>query len=513
MSLMVRKFFAPAVIAAALAGGVLSAHSVLAQEPKQGGTLNVGFASDSKTMDPLMSVQSSERQVLYLVFNTLVKYNKDFSLAPELAKSWEIQNDGQKIVFKLQENVKFQDGTPFDAAAVKWNIEKRLDPKTGSPQRDQLAPIIDSVEVVDPTTVVFNLKGRFPSLLSLLGERPGFMVSPTAYEKSQEDFANHPVGTGPFVFKNWVRGSALTVERNPDYWEKGLPHLDKIVFKDLAGSVIGVQRLLTKELDFVPDLSPQEIRPIETNANIAVKPITVGRWYSLQWQVDKPPFNDLRVRQAFAYALDRDRINKIVMQGRGVISEGPTPAGLWWYDESIKSLPYDPEKAKQLLKEAGIEPGLKVSLSAPQIPAFQQISQLVQEQLAAVGVTATLQPVSANDWFAKIVDKSTNFTPTRWTQRPDPDGLLYILFHSKGFQNTTAYNNPEIDQLLDKARQTYDQAERKKLYSEAQTKIVAELPMVPLFFSAEYAAMRKPVENFEWIPDQIPRFREVWLNQ
>lgn len=508
-----RNLLGRSIAALVLASTLSLAQPAWSEEPRQGGTLNVGFASDSKTLDPLMSVQSSERQVLYLVFNTLVKYKPDFSLEPELAKSWDIQDGGKKIVFKLQENVKFQDGTPFDASAVKWNIEKRLDPATGSPQREQLTPIIESVEVVDASTVVFNLKGNFPGLLSLLGERPGFMVSPTAYQKSPADFANNPIGTGPFLFKSWVRGSALTVDKNPEYWEKGLPFLDKVVFKDLAGSVIGVQRLLTGELDVVPDLSPQETKPVEGNADVVLKPITVGRWYSLQWQVDKAPFDNLKLRQAIAYALDRNRINDIVMKGRGTISEGPTPPGLWWYDDQIKSLPYDPEKSKNLLAEAGYPDGLKLTLSAPQIPAFQQIVQLVQEQLAAVGITVTLKPVSANDWYAKIVDGSTNFTPNRWTQRPDPDGFLTILFDSKGFQNTTKYKSSDVDSMLEKARRTYDQDERKKLYSEAQKKIVADLPMLPLFFSAEYAAMRSDVKNFEWIPDQIPRFREVWLDK
>ncbi len=505
-----RGFLRHAAMVICLGGVISQAHAATEGEPKHGGTLNIGFASDAKTVDPLISVQSSERQVLYLVFNTLVKFGPDFSIKPELARSWDVQNDGQRIVFKLQEGVKFHDGTPFDAQAVKWNIEKRLDPAIGSSQRDQLAPIIASVEVVDPLTVAFNLKGRFPGLLSLLGERPGFMVSPTAYDKSPQDFANHPIGTGPFLFKEWVRGSNLTVERNEGYWEKGLPYLDKIVFRDLAGSVVGVQRLLTGELDFVPDLSPQEVRSLESQSKIVLKPITVGRWYSLQWQVDKPPFNNVTLRQAIAHAIDRNRINEIVMRGRGVVADSPTPPGLWWHDEQIKSAPYDPAKAKTLLKEAGYADGLQVTLSAPQISAFQQISQLVQEQLAAIGVKATLQPVSANDWYARIVDGATNFTPTRWTQRPDPDGLLYILFHTKGFQNTTKYNNPDVDALLDRARQTYDQNERKTLYAEVQRKIIQDLPMVPLFFSAEYAAMRDVVHNFEWIPDQIPRFREVW---
>lgn len=510
--MITRRGFGISLAGALLASSALVPAAVWAQEaaPVAGGTLNVGFASDAQTLDPLFSVQSSERQVLYLVFNTLVKFGEDFSIQPELAQSWEIGEDGQSITFRLQPDVSFHDGTPFDAEAVRWNIEKRLDPALGSPQRELLEPMIERVEVTDPLTVKLVLKGAFPSLLSLLGERPGFMVSPTAYEAG--DFPAHPVGTGPFLFREWVRGSRLVVEKNPAYWEAGKPYLDQVVFQDLAGSVIGVQRLTTGELDFVGDLSPQEIRVLEGNDAIRLEPITVGRWYSLQFQVDKPPFDDLRLRQAIGHALDREKINDIVMMGRGVISEGPTPPGLWWFDPDLKSLPHDPDKARALLKEAGLE-GISVTFSAPQITAFQQITQLVQEQLAAVGITATLEPVSAADWYARIVDQSTNFTPTRWTQRPDPDGLLYVLFHSKGFQNTTNYRVPEVDEMLDKARSTYDQDERRALYLQIQARVTADLPMVPLFFSAEYAAMSGSVQDFRWIPDQIPRFREVWLQR
>jgi peptide/nickel transport system substrate-binding protein len=277
------KNFIRAAVLAGVFFGLVPA-SAMAQatsdKPVQGGTLTVGFASDSKTLDPLFSVQSTERQVLYLVFNSLVKFGTDFSIKPELAESWTVSKDGRKVIFKLRSGVKFHDGTVFDAAAVKWNIDARLDPAIASSQREQLLPIIDSVEVVDPLTVAFNLKGSFPGLLSLLGERPGFMISPTAWKKSKQDFGSNPVGTGPFVFREWVRGSQLALERNASYWEKGLPYLDKITFKDIGGSVAGTQRLITGEIDFVPDLSPQEIRQIETRPNIRLMPINIGRWYS-----------------------------------------------------------------------------------------------------------------------------------------------------------------------------------------------------------------------------------------
>lgn len=492
-----------------LAGGLLAGRAARAATPSRGGTLTVGLANDAKTYDPIFSVQFTERHVLYLAFNSLVKYGADFSIQPELAEHWETSSDGKRIVFTLRHGITFQDGTVFDAAAVKWNIDQRMDKTVNSPQRQLLEPIVASVDVLDPMHVAFNLIEPSPVLLSLLGERPGLMVSPTAWQARGPEFASQPVGTGAFVLKEWTRGSRVVLERNPSYWQPGLPYLDRIVVQDLAGSVIGVQRLLTGEIDFVSELSPTDVRPIESRAGIALKPIK-GRWYFLQWHVNAVPFDNAKLRQAFACAIDRSRLNEITMRGQGRVSDGPTPEGLWWYDPGVKSYPYDPARAKVLLAEAGYPNGFDYELSTPQVTVFQQINQLLQEQLGAVGIKVRLQPIANSEWYARVVDGTTNMTPTRWTQRADPDGLLYILFHSKGFANTMKYQNERVDRLLEQARSVYDIPTRKRLYGDAQQLIVRDLPMVPLMFGAEYAALRANVGGFEWIPDQIPRFRELW---
>ena len=499
----------------ALLGGALTitmAAEAPAQTPKYGGTLNVGFPSDSKTFDPIFSVETTERQVLYVIYNTLVNYGTDFSIKPELAESWTVEDGGKRVVFKLRQGVKFHDGTDFNAAAVKWNIDRRLDPAVNSPQKALLEPVIASVEAPDAQTAVFNLKSPYPGLLSLLGERPGFMVSPAAVAKSGQDFGSNPVGTGPFVFKEWVRGSRIEVTKNASYWDKGKPYLDRIVFRDIAGSVVGAQRLISGEIDFVGDMSPQDVRQLENRPEIKLYPITVGRWYSLQWHTDKPPFDNPKLRQAIAHAIDRKRLNDILMTGKGTVSDGPTPPGLWWYDEKTKSYDYDPAKARALVAEAGYPNGFEFTLSTPQVAIFQQINQLVQEQFAAANIRVKLDPVAQGEWYSRLVKRVTNFSPTRWTQRADPDGLLYILFHSKGFANTTNYKNDKVDSLLDQARSTFDMDARKKLYADAQQIIVHDLPMLPLFNSVEYGALRTNVQGFEWIPDQMARFRYLWKN-
>jgi peptide/nickel transport system substrate-binding protein len=478
--------------------------------PQRGGTLNVGYDDDAKTFNPAASVQLSERQVLYLVYNTLLATDVDFSLKPELARAWHAENDGHRYVFELQEGVRFHDGTAFDAAAVKWNIDHRLDPAVNSPQRAQLQSVIQGVDIVSPTVVALNLTAPHPALLSDLAERPGFMISPAAATKYGADLGRNPVGTGPFVFKAWNQGTSIVLERNPNYWQPGRPYLDSVVFRDIPNHIIGLQRLTVGEVDCVTSLSPDELRQIEGNDAITMEQARVGRWYSLQYQVDKPPFDNLNLRRAIAYALDRNRINQIAMRGRATIANGPTPPGLWWSSPDQVVYEYDPDKARTLLKQAGIAPGTTLPLAASSELTLRRVDQLVAEQLAAIGLKVQLQPVSQAESYARVVKRAINFTPISWTQRSDPDGLLYILFDSKGFANTTGYSNPAVDQKLDEARQTLDQNQRKALYAEVKTALMQDLPYIPLFFAAEYAALSKTAHGFVWPPDQVPRYRDMW---
>jgi peptide/nickel transport system substrate-binding protein len=494
----------------ACAAPAIRGASAQTASPQYGGTLTVAFASDTKTLDPLFSVNFSERQPLYLIYNTLLALKSDFSVGPELAERWETSEDGKRVVLHLRRGVKFHDGTDFDAEAVKFNLDRRMDEKVGSPQRAQLVEIVQAVEAIDPVTVAIILKSPSPSLLGMLAQREGFMASPAAIRKYGTTFATNPVGTGPFIFKEWTPGRRIVVEKNPAYWEPGKPYLDGVVLADITNSVVGVQRLITGEADYMSALSPIDIRQIENRRDIKLDPSAVGRWYALQWQVDKPPFNNEKLRQAVAHAIDRKRIVDIVMSGKSPIAEGLTPPALWWFDPDLRSPSYDPAKAKALLAEAGYPNGIELVLSIPQITLLQQVDQLVQEQLKAVGITVRLEPVSQSDWYPRLVQGAINFSPIRWSQRPDPDGLFTVLLQSDGFANSTKYKNPEFDALLDKARNAKDMAERKTLYRAAERLVVRDLPYVPLFFSVEYAAMRSNVMNHVWVADEIPRFRDVW---
>lgn len=492
-------------------GLLATADSALAQDrPVLGGTLNVSLPNDAKSLDPTYQINFTERQPLYLIYNNLVGLTPDFSYAPELAEKWELVDSGRKLIFHLRQGVKFHDGTVFDAAAVKWNLEHRMNPQTASPSRQLLAELIDSVDIDGPTRVAINLKGPAPNLLGMLGQREGFMISPAAAAKYGKELGVNPVGTGPFVFKEWDPGNRLVVDKNPNYWEPGKPYLDRIVFLQTSNTAVGVPRLMTRELDFVSALTPVDVRPLEGRAGVKLSRSPGNRWMALQMRIDKPPFDNPKLRQAMAHAIDRKRIVDIVMSGKADVAEGPTPPGLWWFDESVTGYPYDPAKARALLAEPGVKPETELVLSVSPVAINQQVSQLAQEQLQAVGLKVRIEPVSIADWYPQLLNGVINFLPIRWSQRPDPDGLFSYLYHSKSGHNSSKYISPELDSLLDRARALEDRNARRDLYIQAQKMMVRDLPYIYIFHSIEFAAMRDEVRNYVWIPDEIPRFREVW---
>lgn len=487
-----------------------AAAQVRPDTPVRGGTLNVSLPNDAKSLDPTYQINFTERQPQYLIFNTLVGLTADFSYAPELAESWELTDGGRKLVLRLRKGVRFHDGTAFDSAAVKWNLDHRMAPATASPSRQLLAELIASVETDGPDKVEIHLRGPAPNLLGMLAQREGFMISPAAAARLGKEIGVNPVGTGPFVFKEWDQGSRLVVERNPNYWEPGKPYLDRVVFLQTSNTAVGVPRLLTRELDFVSALSPVDVRPLEGRAGIRLSRSPGNRWMALQMRFDRPPFDDPRVRLAVAHAIDRQRIVDIVMSSKADVAEGPTPPGLWWYDPDLRMPSHDPARARALLADARLAPDVELVLSTSPVAINQQVSQLAQEQLRAVGFKVRIEPVSISDWYPQLLNGAINFLPIRWSQRPDPDGLLTYLFHSGSGHNSSKNRNPELDSLLDRARGLEDRDARRELYKRAQALIVRDLPYVYLFHSIEFAAMREEVRGFVWIPDEIPRFRDVW---
>ena len=502
------------VLLAAIVAVAASAWTAAAQAPARGGTLRIGWIPAAKTLDPHYSVEFSERYVCYLVFNTLVALDRGFNVVPELARAWQISQDGKRVTFQLQRGVKFHDGTDFNADAVKWNIERILDPQNKSPQRAQLEPAIASVVVVDPSTVAVDLKKPFAPLLAALAERPGFIVSPTAAKQAGQEFGQRPVGTGPFKFVEWVRDSQVTLERFPDYWDKGKPYLDRIVFRVVPDPTVRLTMVRTGEVDIATDVDAKDIPGIRNEAALRVSEMKpAARWTALQWRVDEPPFNNKALRQAIALAIDRTELRDVLLRGFGEPARGPVSPGLWWADPAFQGMGTDLELAKKKLAEAGHPNGFRAKFVVENTPQWIRQTELLQAQLQRINVSLDVEPVNPADAYSRIVQKKTNWTHTRWAQRADPNGLLYILFHSKGNANTTGYNNPKVDELLDQASAIYEAERRRPLYYQADRLITDDVPYVFLNYTAEFAVMNRKVQNWGWIPDLIPRFRDLWLEK
>jgi peptide/nickel transport system substrate-binding protein len=483
-----------------------------AMTPRRGGTLRVGWIPNAHTLDPHYSVDWAERHVMYGVYNTLVAATHTFDIAPELARSWEVSSDGLAVTLHLQPDVRFHDGTACDAAAVKWNLDFILDAQNNSPQRKALEPFVAGVEASGATTVTLRMKRPYAGLLAVLTERPGFIVSPAAWRKYGKDLGRHPVGTGMYRFIEWLPDDHVTISRFDGYWERGKPYLDAIYYKTIVDPAVRDAMVRTGEIDITSQPNPRDIPALSTAPGVKVVAENPGsRWWATQWRVDRPPFDNKALRQAIACGIDRDEFVKVVLGGHGVPAKGPTSPAVWWYDPKVKGYSYDPDKARRLLAEAGYGNGFQAEFAVDNTPLALQFAQLLQAQLAKIKVGITINPVDPADLYDQQLAGKVNWSRTDWSVRSDPGALDRILFYTRNYANSTGYSNPTVDKRLDQGDATYDRAARKRIYAQIDQTVIDDAPYIWFFYVPSDAPMRADVENYVWIPDDVPRYRDLWL--
>ena len=502
---------APAQAAAAPPTTAPAAPTTAPAATKPTGALVYARNMDTKTLDPHFSAQLSERYALYLIYNTLVAYDKDFNIVPDLATSWDIGDEGKSITFHLQPGVKFHDGTDCDAAAVKWNLDRVVDPATKSPLQGQLQPPLEKVDVIDKTTVKLTTSVPWRPLLAALGERPGFIVSPAAVQKSGQDFGLAPVGSGPFRFVEWVPDSHITVERFADYWDKGKPRLDRIDIRHVPDQQVQLGMIRTGEAHLIDSVPPSSLPTLQGAQGVATEELKSGRFWGTQAHSDIAPFNNADLRKAVAYATDRDAVRNVAFQATGRLATHPLGGG-WAYNAELdtQGYPFDLDKAKEALAKAGYS-GQPLTFTTANDRVNTNISQILQATYTKAGLNVSLESVPAADSFTLVKDGKTNWTTTNWAPRADPDGLLRILWHSKGFQNTTKFSNPEVDRLLDQAAGLFDTKQAAAIYTQVERMVADEASYTFLLWPSEFAARRSNVQGFIYYPDLILRLRDLSL--
>lgn len=500
-----------ALIASCTSGGPTEGPSVgNGGRPVRGGDLIFATNLDIATLDPAFSQNFSERFAYYAMFNTLVGYDQDFNIVPELAQRWELEQDGQRIVFHLQPGVKFHDGTNCDASAVKWNLDRIMAEETNSPLRALLADPVKAVRVLDERTVSLELERPWRPLLAALGERPGFIASPAAVERYGQDFGRNPVGSGPFQFERFTPGSELVMRRFNGYWEKGKPYLDSITMRHTADQQVQIAMMRADEAHIMDQLSPQLAVTMQGAQGVSLKTRETGDWYASQMDVDKPPFDDLRLRQAISLATNREGAKKVLFRDEARIATGPI--GLGWAHEPGDSVvyPFDLQQAKAKVAQAGAE-GLSVDYINSSEGHYQEMAQLLFGSYSKIGLNVNAGTVPGSDYYTQVVNDQLNWSVTKWTPRADPDGLLRILFHSNGFQNTTGYSNPKVDQLLDQAAGIFDTAAASKLYQQVNDIVERDAPYAWTVWPNIIVPHRETVQGLKLYGDSIYRLAELWL--
>jgi len=472
--------------------------------PKHGGTATIALESELRTLDPMDSSLLVEREVFYNIYDSLFTIDSSLAIKPWLVKSWDT-SDPLNYKFTLQTGVKYQDGTPFNAQSVKDNIERY---KTGATSRRKSdLSSVTSVEVVDDSHVIFHLKAPNATLLATLVDRAGMMLSMAAVKQGGQNFSLAPVGagSGPFQFVEWKRNDHLTLKKNPSYWKSGLPYLDGITYRAIPDVNAILSALKTGDIDIARVIAAKDVASVKADSSFIYRDTPAIGFNGFELNTGSAPFNDPAKRQAVAMALDKYQILKNINFNIGVVAYGPIPPSSWAYDSSEKIYDHaDASKAKSTAT------GFTFTMKTTSDPVNQQEAALIQSQLAAAGITMTIQTEEFATYEQECANHQFQACFVSWSGRIDPDGNMYAWWHSGGDFNDSLYSNSQVDAWLEDARTTTDQSKRKQDYDNAQKQIVQDAPYVFTTFGVSAQISSNKIQNFTLYPDLMIRMTEVW---
>jgi peptide/nickel transport system substrate-binding protein len=455
--------------------------------PAMADTIIVARGNDSQSLDPAEGTSFEDIKVDDWIFDGLTRFDGDsLEIVPGLAESWEVSDDGLVWTFHLREGVTFHDGTPFNAEAVEFSFERQRDPEHPyyNPRAGRWSAKFGSVEkttAIDDMTVEIQLSQPEPSMFVNMPFYIGAIVSPTAVMADPEGFRDHPVGTGAFKFVRWEKDNFIELEANPDYY-LGAPKAERVVVRTIPDNDVRLLALKKGEVHLIYGVPFAQFDDVESDPDTTLYTAPTLGISMMSMNTEREPFGDVRVRQAMNHAINRDRIFKTVFFGRGDKADQVMPPSWWGHDDSIEGYAYDPEKAKELLAEAGYPDGFETTLLAwtnprPYLPSPRDVVALVKSDLANVGVDVDIQMMN---WGAFREARGTGdygMTLGGWISGTlDPHGMVYPLYHSSYIREQDALNwgrlaDPELDALLVEAGALYDSEARAPLYAEAQRKI------------------------------------------
>lgn len=442
--------------------------------PQRGGVLTINGTNFSK-LEAVTGTGGNDHQYLWAVFDNLVGYGPDFSPDPNrsLAPEWE-NPDPLTWTFHLRPDVKFHDGTPLNAEAIRVNFEYAVDPNVGSNVRSDLLPV-ERVEVIDELTAAYRLKQPMPGLIATLGDRPGFISSPTAIERFGSDYGLNPVGTGAFIHEEYVRDSHTRVRRNPEYWARdasgqALPYLDGIHWRNVDQPAAAVAALKTGELQILWGVPGQFMEELsnESNLQLVNEPGGAGSFFYMNHT--RPPFDNVYLRRAAAFCFPREPIIETVYFGAAVPALGNIGPAHWAHDPNQRRQTLDEELVRESLERGGMPDGFSFRLSIYSNPAAIQEAELIQASAKQFGIDIQLEALPAPDYYLRYIEEGfADAMNAGFSARADPVMYFKFNYHSTGTYRETVTG--ELDPDIDRLAEISDQEELKEQISVLQQRL------------------------------------------
>ncbi len=491
------------------------------------GTLTFLWGGDTDKLDPPAMTTQEGFIATTALYEGLVRYKPDSTdIEPALAERWDISSDGLAYTFHLRSGVKFHDGSPLTAEAAAFTFDRSINKDNplfkeaqgagGFPFIDDyIGNVVAKVEAVGPLDVRFTLRRKFSPLLSNLAIPPGFVISQDALKKYGSKINENPVGTGPFKFVEWKKDDHITVEASNAYWGTA-PKLAKIIFQPVPEASVRALKILRGEADVAWPFDPKDAPQLKANPDTTVLEEPGLNVNMAEFNLKKAQFQNKALRQALNYAINKQELAEKLYSGAGTPATGVLPSTSWGFDTTLKGYPYDPEKAKALLKDAGYK-GETLILDAYTIPRGYnpqgaKLAEAVQQYFASVGAKAEIKTTEWTEYRKIRRQGLLNIAFGGWqADTGDPENFLGVFFFSKnaGGVNTSFYADPQVDQLLIQANEETEVAKRKALFNQAERKIVDDAPWLFISHMKQQVALRKRVKGFVLQPTYIYYFNNV----
>lgn len=505
-----KKFFL-LLISLALIGSLLTSFALA---ESRGGTLSIGVDQEVVGLDPHIVTAFSSFRRLDLLYNTLVKLDYNLDIVPDLADSWEIP-DSLTYIFHLRKGVKFHNGRELTADDVKFSLERILDPKTASPGRSYIIPI-SNIESIDQYTIRIELSSPLASFLDGLTSKNCAIVPKEEVEK-YGNLQRNVVGTGPFKLEEWVPDNYMKLVRNPSYFEKEFPYLDAVIFRVIPEQTSLLAGIKSGSLDIATINEGSIILQAKKDPNLVVIQVPGLNLRTFGFNNTREPFNDVRVREAIALAIDRDEIVNAAEFGMAQPS-GPLAASVKKWAKPLEELPFSKpnlKKARELLAEAGYPDGFSFNVVASSTyEGGLAVAQIIQSQLKKVGLRPELEVVEWGIYIDRWVKRDFDSMVELRGGSPEPDRFLYRSLHSTGGVNNWLFKDEEVDKLLDEGRKLIKFEDRKPIYDKIQVLLSEKVPVIFLYVPLDTKILSPNVKNFRQMGNgSIQYLSQTWLEK